>query len=179
MIPSSFKISKDLLSQKSTKGLELEWMQEHPNQCRNTNISVMSKAMANDIGGSVSNLRGRMQEMVNSQMITRFGNKKRSNFFINYLHKDIPPYVLEKAPQEDRDARKMLEAGIKEGQTVDDVGCVVTDMNKELKKEDDSEEYPELDEIIEHISTEPVVVRQNKQTGSVNISITLNLNLNN
>ena len=115
MIPTSFKMSKDLLSQKSTKGLELEWMQEHPKQCRNTNISIMCRAMVHDIGGSISNLCGRMQEMVNNQMVFRFGNKKRSDFHINYMHKDIPPYVLERAPQEDRDARKKVEEGLKEG----------------------------------------------------------------
>ena len=188
-------LSDDTMHQRSTVGKILVWMQEHPNLCKNTNAAAMAKTMNSAGVGRFDSLRQVVQRMVNNQILYRYGNKKRSNFHINYMHKDIPPYVLENAPESDRKFREIAEGGLKDGQYIDDVGCVVTKNKKahepkeevtkkpeqkpEGEKEEKSEERPELDEIVEHFTAVPVMVRKDKSNGSMNISITLNLNLNN
>lgn len=208
MFASKLKLSDDVSRQKSTKGKILEWMQEHPNQCKDTNSAVIAKAMAIAGKGKENTLRQTIQGMVNNQMLFRYGNRRRSDFYINYMHKDIPPYVLEKAPEADKNARKEVEDSLEENQHVDEVGCVVTKTEEEPEddkthfcgetlvstedllntkcdgeKEDDedkkNEEHPELDEIIEQIANIPVMVHKKRENGSTNISITLNINLNN
>ena len=110
-------LSRKTRNQKSQKGMILEFMQSHPKLCRNTNIRNMAKAMLLDkdlnIGTQMA-IETTTRKMVESQMINRFGGKRRANFFINYLHKDIPPYILENMPDEMRITRSVLEEGLKE-----------------------------------------------------------------
>ena len=182
MITSKVTLSEGMAHQKSSKGQILEWMQNNPSRCRNTNATVLARSMQSEGISKFDSLRQLIQKMVNNQMINRYGNKRRANFFINYMHKDIPPYILENAPSEEKEAREKLEKGLKKNQYVDEVGCVVTKPEKkeEPKPEvEEDEEFPELDEIIEHIATVPVAIRQRKESGSTSISITLNINLNN
>ena len=193
MFASKIKLKEETARQKSSSGKILEWMQEHPSHCKNTNAAILAKSIALDGIGTVNSIRQIIQRMVNNQMLSRFGNKRRSNFYINYLHKDIPPYVLENAPEDFGKAREELEAGLKENQHLDEYGCVVTEAPVKAKKpeekpeepkeeapeeeeEDDEEDYPELDSIIQKLNV-PVLVRKEEKGGGTNISITLNLNL--
>lgn len=207
MIPSKFNLSEDLSSQKSTQGKILEWMQAHPKQCKRTNATMLAKQMNTDHVGRTDNIRQVICRMVNNQILSRHGNRRHASFRINYLHKDIPPYILEGAPSDDKKTRKMVEEGLKDNQRLDDVGCIVTEPEPKESKDEpwekfvetlqdkeklkvepkekeesspnqDDEEYPELDQIIEQL-TVPVMVNRKKENGSTNISITLNLNLNN
>lgn len=198
MYVSRLELSDEIARQKSTQGKILEWMQTHPAQTKNTNAAQMAKTMSLGGMGSPSALRQAICKMVNSQMLGRIGSKRHAKFYINYLHKDIPPYVLENAPSDAKEMYEDIKKGLKEGQHLDDKGCVVTKAeSKEEKPKDEEEsevdeeksevedkseadeEYPELEEIIEHITAVPVAVRKKQENGSMNISITLNLNLNN
>lgn len=176
MFASKIKLSENVSHQKSSTGKVLEWMQKNPQHCKNTNASVMAKTMSMDGMGLENALRQTIQKMVNNQMVGRVGNKRHSNFYINYLHKDIPPYVVENATDEIRKTRQDIEKGLDEGQYLDDVGCVVTKPKEEEPKED--EESPKLGEPIEQFTTVPVRLHQEKTNGSISLSITLNLNLN-
>ena len=182
MFGTRIKLDEDTAHQKSTKGKILEWMQSNPKLCKNTNATQIAKSIASSEGGRVDAYRQAICLMINSQMLSRFGNRRRSNFYINYMHKDIPPYVLENAPKESRRMREEAEEGLKENQHLDDVGCIVTEPEPEEETEDTPEEGEdsnvELEEVMEHITEIPVVVRNKKENGSMSISITLNLNLN-
>lgn len=186
MFGARIKLDEDTAHQKSTKGKILEWMQSNPKLCKNTNATQIAKSIASSEGGRVNAYRQAICLMINSQMLSRFGNRRRSNFYINYMHKDIPPYVLENAPKESRRMREEAEAGLEENQHLDDIGCIVTEPESEEEAEDTPEEGEdsdiELEEVMEEVMEEvteiPVVVRNKKENGSMSISITLNLNLN-
>ena len=176
---SKIKLNHDTAHQKSTVGKILEWMQAYPKRCNNTNATILSKSMGTDGVGVPNNIRQTIQKMVNNQMLQRTGNKRRSDFRINYLHKDIPPYILENAPEEVKRTREKIELGLEENQYLDEVGCIVTKPDEEEEKEQEKEEeYPELDELIEQLSI-PVTVHRDRRGEGTNISITFNLNLNN
>lgn len=99
--------------QKSTEGRILEWMQANPKKTKNTNSTAMAAmTIADGVTGTKGSLRQKIQKMVNNQMLFRAGSKRRSNFVINYMHKDIPPYILESAPEEEKRRRAQIEAGL-------------------------------------------------------------------
>lgn len=192
MYVSKLELSDETAHQKSTQGKILEWMQKYPAQTKNTSAAQMAKTMELGGMGSTSALRQAICKMVNSQMLGRIGGKRHAKFYINYLHKDIPPYILENAPSDAKQMYEDIKKGLEKGQHIDGKGCVVTKANSDKKSEDkeepkeepkeetkEEEEYPELDEIIEHITAVPVAVRKKQENGAMNISITLNLNLNN
>lgn len=191
MYVSKLELSDETAHQKSTQGKILEWMQTHPAQTKNTSAAQMAKTMELGGMGSASALRQAICKMVNNQMLGRLGGKRHAKFYINYLHKDIPPYILENAPSDAKRMYEDIKKGLDKGQHLDDKGCVVTKKDSEEEKPEDDdkseyekkpesdEEYPELEEIIEHITAVPVAVRKKQENGSMNISITLNLNLNN
>ena len=178
MFGAKIKLSHDIAHQKSTKGAVLEWMQENPQLCKNTNATAIAKALVNSKGvlrGTTAvAVRQAICSMVNNQMITRFGNKRRANFYINYLHKDIPPYVLENAPKEERERRKAIEEGLDINQRLDDAGCIVTEPQPDdaetQEVETKEDKSSELDDIIEKV-IKPFIAQ--KET-----TVVINLNIN-
>ena len=154
---------------------------------------ALGKAMElSGVGGTQGSFAHAIQKMVGCQMINRYGNNRRANFTINYMHRDVPGYVLEKMPEEARRARANLEYELSKtkDQHLDDVGCVVTKPEKCVEQEPEEPEAKLVespyDEMREYAATaerveEPVVPTQmsvSKENGEVKISLTLNINLN-
>ena len=190
----------ETLHQTGTVGQLLLWLQEEPKRGRNTNITVMAKTFSMQKGIQMHTAKAMLQKMVNIQMLTRYGNRRRSNFFINYFHKDIPGYVLENAPKEERERVERLKLGLKENQHIDEVGCVVTEAVHETKEKEEkatitenqtdqsSQLISEVDKPIEENSkfssdaseenttTVPIKIVDGER--GMSISITLNLNIN-
>lgn len=169
-------------------------MQENPNLLRNTNATALAKAIELSTDISFFNAHVTLCKMVNSQMVNRFGTQKRANFYINYYHKDIPGYVLDEAPKEERQRVEIIKKGVKKNQHIDEVGCVVTEAPKEEKKEEititaneetkqDNVEEPkeETKEVSSDASEEnttsvPVEIKDTER--GLSISINLNININ-
>ena len=180
----------ETLHQTGTVGKVLMWLQEEPKRGRNTNITKMAQAYGLSHGGKTLTNKSVIQKMVTTQMLSRFGNKRRSNFYINYLHKDIPGYILDKAPAEERRRVEELKAGLKENQYIDESGCIVTEGPKEKEKEttitenETNEESNLQNEVVESSSdaseenTTSVPIKVEDTERGLSISITLNLNIN-
>lgn len=190
----------ETLHQTGTAGQLLLWLQEEPKRGRNTNITMMARTFCMNHGVQTLTAKAMLQKMVNTQMLSRYGTKKRSNFFINYFHKDIPGYVLEKAPAEDRERVANLRQGLKGNQHIEDNGVVVTEApKKEEKKEETTITANETTQSSNQVKSEPEQTEEEtlksssdaseENTTSVpikvvdterglSISITLNLNIN-
>lgn len=106
---SRLALSPELQKQTSTKTKILKWIQDHPNRSKNTNIAKLSREM--QITGTTYDTKHiALNQMVNNQMISRFGNKFNSNFIINYLHKDLPQEILENAPAHEKENIRIIKA---------------------------------------------------------------------
>lgn len=166
--------TKATLQQEGTVGKILKWIQDNPNFVRSTNITLLSNVIANNNGMKSNTVKINLQKMVNNQMLTRFGGKRHARFMINYYHKDMPGYILERAPQDIQDKVKAMKDNLQKDQHIDEVGCVVTEGNKEVKEvEEEVKEEPKEEE-----QQVVVPVKVEKDGQAMNITITLNLNLN-
>lgn len=174
MFVSKLDISDKLSNQKSLKGRVLEWMIDHPKSCTDTNAKLLGKTMVlSGLEATAQSAQQTIQSMVRNQMIWRYGNNRRARFVINFMHKDIPGYVLDKAPEDERTARVNAENNLKKGQHLDDVGCVVT-QSKAAEPTDNAEEEEESQEE----TVVPIIVMKKRNGNSTSVSITLNVNLN-
>ena len=178
---ATITLSPETRRQTSTIHKMLKWMQAHDRALSNTNIKQMSNTMAVELSGhKASSLAERMNYMINHQMVYRFGGKRRANFRINYLHKDIPPDVIDSAPASVQADVKRALAGIQEGQYLDDVGCKVTPAPKG-PKEVNTEATPakeESDTPTETTDEIAVPVKVKRDGDTLNITININLKLN-
>lgn len=193
------RFKPETLSQKGTAGKILIWMQENPSRLKNTNNAVLAKCIEmSNIGVNLYNAKLLLQRMINNQMLYRHGGRKRSNYTINYYHKDIPGYILEKAPAEIKDRIERMNTELKPNQHISVEGCVVTEAEKEAQEpETDTTPEPELEvqEVVESNPTNeeetlksssdaseenttsvPISIRDSER--GLSISITLNLNIN-
>ena len=181
------KFRHETLHQTGTVGKVLLWLQEEPRRGRNTNITQLTKSFCMSQGGTTTAVKQIIQKMVNVQMLSRYGNKRRSNFYINYLQKDIPGYVLDKAPAEERERVRKLKESLRENQHLTDDGCLVTQLspaknsqeetsNPELEESKEEEEESSSDASEENTTSVPIKI-ENTERG-LSISITLNLNIN-
>ena len=193
------RFKPETLHQTGSAGKVLLWMQTHPAQCRNTNNTVLAKSM--ELGGAGINMyNGKLilQKMINNQMIHRHGGRKRSDFAINYFHKDIPGYILENAPDDIKERVERMNSELKPNQHIRVEGCVVTEPEKEAQEpEVDTTTEPELevqetvesnptseeetlksssDASEENTTSTPITIRETER--GLSISITLNLNIN-
>lgn len=170
MIATELELKPETKVQKSTEGYILEWMQDNPNLCKNTSSGKMTTAMGiAGIPRSQNTLRLTIQKMVKNQMIDKFGSKFRGNYYINYMHSDIPPYILDKMPEGARARREEIKAGLEENQHLDEVGCIVTDTKTEEAPDDVVDLGPE---------PEPMVIEKKVKDGVTHLTVTLNINLN-
>ena len=102
---SSFKISPELQHQESYITTILKWMQDNPEQCKNTNYARMARTMT--LGGVTrqkeKNIIFTLQNMNSRGLIDYSGapRGRRKTFFINYLHKNIPREIINRAPSND------------------------------------------------------------------------------
>lgn len=145
----------------------LRWMQAHPNAMFDTNITAMSQQIT---GFSTAiSIAQAIEKLLKKGLLDRSGNKRRADFYINYYHPQMPPEILENAPE-----------GVKEAIA----------HNLEVMKE---ETLPAPEEIVANtiekeavVEPEPVVqtvpveipVEVSTKDGEKKISITINLNLN-
>lgn len=121
---SRLTLSPEVACQKSLKTKILLWMQDNPKNCLSTNIKKMAIQMRG-IGGTQNSRATSMHQMINSQMINRFGTKHHSRFMINYLHKNIPKEVLENAPDEEKNRVREIKEGVKMNESISDEGCII------------------------------------------------------
>lgn len=196
---SRITFMKTTLNQTGTIGKLLMWMQDNPKQTRNTNLKQMAKTYCMTHYGNADSLAHTFQRMLNNQMITRTGGKHRSQFFINYFHPQMPGYIKQRAPKEDKERIERIEAmATQQNQYIDGNGCVVTEPEKEAQEpEVDTTPEPELkvqktteskpvveeetlesssDASEENSTSAPITIRETER--GMSISITLNLNIN-
>lgn len=123
---SKLSLSKDYQNQESAKMVILKWLQDHPEQTRSTNCMQIAKCIAPTCSYTAGSLAHVVQKLVDVEALTKYGNKRRSNFYINYMHSLITDEMLAKAPEEDR--KRVLErrAKLAENQHIDEKGNTVT-----------------------------------------------------
>ena len=193
------RFKADTLTQKGSAGKILLWLQDNEPRCRNTNIAVLAKSIEmGAIGVNLYTAKSMLQKMINNQMLHRYGGRKRSNFFINYYHKDIPGYILERAPAEVKERVERMNAELKPNQHVSVEGCVITESEVAEEEKEDTPTQPELeveeettdsnpveeeetpnvssDMSEENTTSAPITIRETER--GLSISITLNLNIN-
>lgn len=174
---SKLTLSPRVSAQKSAQRQILEWIQQHPNQMRNTNCRTLAKSMRISGYKDVS-IQQYIRRMIDNQMLTRFGGKRRANIRINYFHKDIPQDILDSAPKEEKDLVAKTLAGIKSNQYIDETGCVTTKSEKPRDKalitpiKVDSNTPIESQEI-----AVPMTITKSKDGRSINIAVNLTINL--
>lgn len=143
-----------MANQKSTKGMVLEWMVEHPNLCKNTSAMGIGKSLElAGIPGTQGTFAHIICKMVNTQMLFKHGNNRRATFMVNYMHRDVPGYVLEKMPEDARRARAALELELNKNQHLNDVGCVVTEPEPEPEPEPEEPVEKPYEEMREYAAT--------------------------
>lgn len=194
------RFKAETLTQKGTAGKILIWIQDNEPRTRNTNIAVMAKTIEMaDIGVNLFSAKSMLQKMINNQMLHRYGGRKRSTFMINYYHKDIPGYILDRAPAEIKERVKRMNDELKPNQHIDTEGCIVTESEKsEPEQSEDTTTQPDLKVETKPTESKPVVEEETLKSSSdaseenttsvpitisdtergLSISITLNLNIN-
>lgn len=197
---SKITFMKSTLNQTGTIGKLLMWMQDNPNQTRNTNLKQMARTYCMTHPANLGSTAQNFQRMLNNQIITRAGGTRRhSRFFINYFHPQMPGYIKQRAPKEDQERIEKIKSMVKQqNQHIDGTGCVVTEPENEAQEpEKDTTTEPEL-EVQETTESNPVVEEETLKSSSdaseenttsvpisirdsksgLSISITLNLNIN-
>lgn len=172
-------LSPRVAKQRSTYSHILSWMQEHTRALDNTNAKVLANSMSIE-GVKPKSIQQYIQRMVNNQMLHKYGGKKRASYRINYLHKDIPPEVLESAPLAEKLSVKRQIGNMKSGQYLDDDGCIVTpmpDFTPEEQKSQEDQSTPA--EAVEAKPAETIEanVPLTVSSDGKNLNITINLNL--
>lgn len=113
---SRFEMSPQLRRQESYITTILKWMQDNPEQLKRTTMSRMARTMklGNVTPQTEVHIRQTLHNMSTRGMLTYAGGKGRAKktFFINYLHKNIPKEIIERAPKKDIKKHEEL-AGIK------------------------------------------------------------------
>lgn len=185
------RFKPDTLKQKGSAGKILMWLQDNEARTRNTNIAVIAKSIElSNIGVNLYTAKAMLQKMINNQMLHRYGGRKRSSFAINYFHKDIPGYILDRAPAEDRNRVERMKAELSSNQHISVEGCVVTEPEKkepepkedttaQVKSEpEQKEETPNVSSDAPEENTTSVPIKVVDTERGLSISITLNLNIN-
>lgn len=166
----------------STEHKILQWMIENENRLTNTNITQLARSMVLSgptQGCQIQTLRVYINRMVDKQLIYRHGGKRRAQFRINYLHKDVPPDIIDRAPKSVQLEVKRTIKGVTEGKYLDDVGCIVTPPKPEAPKEEDqSTPAEEVSDTPTETNTELAVpVKVTKDGKTLNITININLTI--
>ena len=164
------KFRPETLHQTSTVGKILQFIQKHPDAARNTNCTLLAKRMNLAGEGNVSTLFNNITKMVRNQMLFRENSKHHTRFSINYLHKDLPAYILAGAPKE---TKELVKNTIEQGKA----------LSKKIEKHKTARPVP-----IKKIETKPVAIPVRKKPivkpievkrtpNGVTITINLNINL--
>lgn len=186
------RFKSETLKQKGSAGKILIWLQDNESRTRNTNIAVLAKSIdMSGIGVNLYTAKAMLQKMINNQMLHRYGGRKRSSFIINYYHKDIPGYILDRAPAEVKERVERMKAELSPNQHISVEGCVVTEQEEkepepkesttaQVKSEPEQpiEETPNVSSDMSEENTTSVPVEIQDTERGLSISITLNLNIN-
>lgn len=179
MIASNIKFNKETLHQQGTVGQILLYIQDNPKFARDTNITQLSIMLSRYYGKKVDNLKAMLYKMVNSQLLLTQGGKHRRTFYINYWHKDIPGYILERVPEDVKIKVQKMKESLDQEHYINDEGCLVNTTNSKPVVNHDEEgiivtESKEIEDIKE---TKLPKIEVNKTPEGITISITLNINL--
>ena len=169
------KLSKKTAKQVSRTSGMLMWLQDNPKRMRNTNCAQIARDMGNTFG-NFAVTQHHLVHMVQNQILHRNGTKKRSDFSINYLHKDVLPFVRERASKEDkkiiRDALAMAKA---KDCTLSSDGCVTKTLPKKPKTIKVKGKSVATPVPVTRVNN-PIKVRRTPNGVSVSINLTINLN---
>lgn len=176
------------LSQEGTVGKILRYVQDYPQFTKNTNIKLLSTMVSNHYRMSYNTVRANVCKMINNQMLLRQGGKRHGKIMVNYYHKDVPGYIMERAPQDIQDRVKAMKDKLEEDQYISQEGCLVTKGDKEPKTnlneeapEEEATEEPE-NKAEEQTENQPknvvVPVEVKDDAKGLNLTITLNLTIN-
>lgn len=186
-------LSEDVARQKGAKRYILEWIQLHPIQVRHTCKRLLGETMSRDpeCSFTTGTIEHTLTEMQRKGMIHYTGRgRRRGAFSINYLHPSIPADLINKAPQDEREKALKVKALVDGNYKsyIDEQGVLTESMEPEPEPEPKpAEEKPEEHNtgIVDEAKTEteveteiPVLAVVKKEKGGVNLSITLNINLN-
>lgn len=139
----------------------LRWMQQHPNAMFDTNITAMSQQITGF--STATSIAQTIERMLRKGFIDRSGGKRRADFYINYYHPQLPPVIMENAPEEVKETIAHNAEITKAEEVVENT----------LKEEAAVEPEP----VAQTIPVE-VPVEVSTKDGEKKISITINLNLN-
>lgn len=189
---ATVKFKESTLSQTGTIGKILMWMQDNDKFLRDTTLTDVAEQAAIANGLKSNNTRITILKMYHNQMVNKTASgRKRGRVYINYYHKDIPGYILDRAPQDIQDRVRAMKEGLKENQHIDEVGCVVTKEEPKEEPKEDAKEEPkedtEKEQAKEVVPAEAIEVAQTpeqsvampveiKREGK-NITLTININL--
>lgn len=169
-VVSRFTMSPELQKQEAYSTKCLRWMQDNPEQCKNTTYARMGRTIA--LSGTTDqkerNIVMTLQNMASRGMITYNGaaRGRRKTFFINYLHKNIPKEIIERAPKKDIKQHEDL-AGFK---LVDSTPKTASEPEKSCSCVSDA---PAPVEPTEAVKPEPAVPVPQVQTPAMNVPIEL------
>lgn len=159
-------LSDETAHQESNKTKIFKWIQKHPEACKNTNATALARRMAREFG-TINSLSTTMDQLVKAQALHKIGGKRKADYTINYLHKWVLPEVRENASEADKAHIKKVMEQINEQTKLDDQGCLV---RKAEEKQPPVVIPPKVTQI-------PVNVETTKDGKSMNITITINLNI--
>lgn len=204
--------SDDILFQQSTDAIILKWMYEHKNMCRDTNITLIAKAIMLDkdrprIFVQEDTICQRFTGLLRKELVYRFNGKRRATFVVNELSPLLPQSVVEILPEDVKEKRKMLERArtqslayesakqetVQQPSQESEAPCSASQsLTEGISNEDTKEEIVEdtkdaqSEEVVacpleaqkEETATisAPVEIKKQKD-GSINLTITLNINL--
>ena len=177
---SRITLTPETAHQESTQTKILRWMQEHQWALNSTNSAQLARTMRLS-GVTTGTARQVIQKMVNSQVLERFGNKRRARYHINYLHKDIPADIIASAPLEEQLRVKQTLGRLKPGQYLDDIGCTITPAPQTpLSPEEPTEEPKQVaeEEADTPTATKEIAVPVKVEQDGSSINITINLTIN-
>lgn len=178
---SKLTFRPETASQTGSIGKILMWCQDNPRFLKDTNLTQMSKCIGRNTGMNQHTVRIFLNKMVNIEMLTRVGGRRRSDFAINYYQKDIPGYIIDRAPAEERKRilkyKKEMEKYIQNKGGSFTAKRTITKSKPELKAKKPEEviNKSSSDASEENTTSIPVVVRGTER--GLSISITLNLNI--
>lgn len=151
---SKLTLSPETAHQESYKTKILRWMQDNPDQTKNTTYALMARTMSlgRVTGQKEKDILLTLYNMSNDGLITYSGSKvsRSKTFFINYLHKNCPAVIRERAPKKDLDRAKAI-VGIVESK----LPGIKKDSAEKIKSLGDPDESVEVQDEEEPIA-EPV-----------------------
>ena len=161
------KFRPETLHQISTTGKILQFIQKHPNAARNTNCTMLAKRMNLAGEGNESTLFNNITKMVRNQMLFRENSKHHTRFSINYLHKDLPAYILAGAPEE---TKELVKNTIEQGKA----------LSEKIENHKKTRRIPVKKTVNKPVAipvrhTSPIEIKRTQDGITITINLTLNL----